>query len=614
MMDVDAASFPPRLDPTRVPESVPFPGRPAMPLADDTARHIAIEGAHGSTRPLRVDTSSQIADPAIARTNSPSRKDLPGQAAGYSASPRDNAMTNGQIDAPDRAAIIPSSSSNSLDTNSSNAQDRVFTPPLSEGGGSQDNGTGRDSSQESQLFQLSQLAAARSKQIDGAAADHTDSGMSRKRTADGAVKMTRSDSNASPVEGIGYVPSHSRTTSSVSMASTSSRLTEVSYFAIPYLTKCRLTIGYQISAKLSTRLAYASIKVSNGWQSQNIDQVEMLASQAASPASSTSTVHLRSRSSASPHLPDFVRRDSASSARPNYHGHNGAGGQHYHGANGYGLQMPPPQGGGSLVGSSTSPALAPPATIQPSRPNGRRNSNPTYTPPFLGTSHAQMHSYNASPNTDPRTPAQSSGPHLQTSHTNGFHDPILFSPHQDARDQDAIEALIFMKSPANSNNMRHAFPQSPSTQPLPTGHERPSASASNSQRRALPSGRPSWSASARQSGSRSAGLSYSQQQPRRIDLDPSPTESNSMEIDEHLSTPRSKGTPRRKANGGAQAADGHIAARLKTNAGLSAPDRPRRKLADEDIERMLDSGHREESSDSEGEIELPPPRARAVGF
>src|SRR5690242_3882729 len=101
----------------------------------------------------------------------------------------------------------------------------------------------------------------------------------------------------------------------------------------------------QLSAELRTRLSYAMIKVNHGWQGRSLDEVESLASQAASPASSTSTVHRRHGSSASPRLnvnstpqvhfsndPVMIRRKSIS----------------------------PP----SLL--SGKPMLAPPATIQPS--------------------------------------------------------------------------------------------------------------------------------------------------------------------------------------------------------------------------------------------------------
>ncbi|KKY35837.1 putative cyclin-dependent kinase [Diaporthe ampelina] len=125
-------------------------------------------------------------------------------------------------------------------------------------------GSGQGSSQESQLFQLSQLAAAQDK-LPGQAQPLRSA---VKRTADGTIKDPRFSPTASP----GRTASHSRNTSAVSAASTaSSRVTE-------------------LSSELKTRLSYALLKVNNGWESRNINQVENLASGGVSPASSNSTI------------------------------------------------------------------------------------------------------------------------------------------------------------------------------------------------------------------------------------------------------------------------------------------------------------------------------------
>lgn len=104
-------------------------------------------------------------------------------------------------------------------SSTSTESNRVFTPPIVERSAS--NGavsSGQGSSQESQLLQLSQLAAAREKMPD------VGSRSSAKRTADGAVK----DSRASPMGSPSRPSSHSRNVSGVSIASTaSSRATEV---------------------------------------------------------------------------------------------------------------------------------------------------------------------------------------------------------------------------------------------------------------------------------------------------------------------------------------------------------------------------------------------------
>lgn len=116
-----------------------------------------------------------------------------------------------------------SSNSDSQATNlSSDESNRVFSPPMIETAASDGGpGSGQGSSQESQLFQLSQLAAAQDK-LPGQAQP---SRSAVKRTADGLVKDPRFSPTASP----GRTASHSRNTSAVSATSTaSSRVTEVS--------------------------------------------------------------------------------------------------------------------------------------------------------------------------------------------------------------------------------------------------------------------------------------------------------------------------------------------------------------------------------------------------
>lgn len=128
----------------------------------------------------------------------------------------------------------------SADTSASTDTDQLFTPPISEGelsvggGGSGSvNGSANAynfehefSSQESQLHQLSRLAASRERMADVSVSDAFDgAALSRKRAADGSVKHTRNASSTSPV----YMGGHSRNTSAVSVASTAgSRIGEVS--------------------------------------------------------------------------------------------------------------------------------------------------------------------------------------------------------------------------------------------------------------------------------------------------------------------------------------------------------------------------------------------------
>lgn len=124
-----------------------------------------------------------------------------------------------------QAQATKDSSNDSQATTAMTESDRVFTPPGSDSETSAGHGVASHthaSSQDSQLLQLSQLAAAQEKmaEIDDSAFN---GGQSRKRMADGEVKHIRGNSNISPVR-----RGHSRNTSAVSVASTtSSRIGEV---------------------------------------------------------------------------------------------------------------------------------------------------------------------------------------------------------------------------------------------------------------------------------------------------------------------------------------------------------------------------------------------------
>lgn len=473
----------------------------------------------------------------------------------------------------------PRSTTDSQDTTMTASTDPAFTPPASESGTCPPG----LSSQESQLLQLSQIAAAQDKMA-------TDAWGSRKRMADGEVKI-RSESQ-SPVK------RHSRNASTVSKASTTgSYIGEVGCpcscrgrdsMACNCNSKggrCRSrsslaehpqrTNTLQLSAELRTRLSYAMIKVNHGWQSNSLDEVESLASHAASPTSSTSTVHRRHGSSASPRLA-ISSAPAASALSP------------YEPVSQLRRSNSPPRT------ASGKPALGPPASIQPSmsmpapRSNPRRNSNPHYTPTLLS------HSHSASPH----TPAQ---PTVQTgSRSRNIVDPILFSPHQNVREQDAIESLLFMSSPGNSANLKHAF--------SPTGSPGPHSGIVRNQpgRHALPSGprKPLPSSQRQQYQSRKLGFEKSPGMP--------PPPGSPMELDspqQPYHTPN-RGTPRRRMNGSS-----HLRGALSLPSGLGVGNGTARKmLRDEDIERMLDRAGAEaaDSSDDE-EIQIPQPRSGVAG-
>ncbi|KAI1488525.1 hypothetical protein F5X96DRAFT_645035 [Biscogniauxia mediterranea] len=467
------------------------------------------------------------------------------------------------------------SSHGSQDTNTTNDTDRVFTPPESDSEGSLRHANGHGSSQDSQLLRLSELAAAQQRMVGGDESETNGAGQSRKRMADGVVKHARARSNTSPVR-----MGHSRNTSTVSVASTAgSRIGE-------------------LSAELKTKLSYAMVKVNNGWQSHSIDEVESLASQAASPTSSTSTLHGRQGASASPRVTVAAPRYAASNPPST--------------ATSPTMLLPPLgrtyesfwRENSSKHASSTSPisqvpTLAPPAPIQPRQPghtNPRRNSNARYNPAFLSHSHHVSPHTPAQPSPLQNTPAQRSGraPNV---------DPILFSPHQNVREQEALETLMFMSSPGNSANMKHNLPSSSqvsqASQPrngtrtaLPTSRLAAGSEINSQGRKNLPTGRPQ------------------PHQPKRVEFEKSPAY-NEMDADDHYGSPQGRGTPRRRTLNGSVPRPS-----MPLPVGLSGPSRPRPTLRDDDIERMIDRVAADDSSDSEGEILIPKntrPNGASVG-
>lgn len=324
------------------------------------------------------------------------------------------------------------------------------------------------------------------------------------------------------------------------------------------------------------------LKVNNGWQSHSIDEVESLASQLASPTSSTSTLHGRHGACASPRSALAAARQGAS------HGGTSPGNPHALGrpydafwrdtdtkASPSAVSPPKPQ----------APMLAPPAPIQPrqsGKPNARRSSNARYTPTFLS------HPHQASPHTPAQPSPLQSTPGAHFSRTPNL-DPILFSPHQNVREQEALETLVFMSSPGNSANLKHGYS---SAQPRsgPPGAPRTALPGSrlgpgpeSHIRKSLPTGRPQTHDS----------------QGKRVGFEKSPGNANDMDVDDAHGSPPIRDTPRRKTNGAAPRPP------LSVPAGLSGPSRPRPPLQDDDIERMLDRVAAVESSDSEDEIPLP---------
>ncbi|OAA69723.1 cyclin-dependent kinase [Cordyceps fumosorosea ARSEF 2679] len=372
--------------------------------------------------------------------------------------------------------------------------------------------------------------------------DHQDAAASsRKRTASGQVKI-RSRSN-SPIKG------HARSISAISTTSNGSHIGD-------------------ISADLKTRLSYAMLKVNNGWQSRSFPEIESLASQAASPVSSNSTLHRRQSSSTSPRpLPSAAQVHFA--ADP----------------------VEPRRKSRSPPEPSSKPSLAPPAPIQPSlsreTSQNRRRRFSRHPPALLTHSHSATAASSYSPRQYLDAYAMSS------SQPSRPPEGMLYSPPQNMKEQAAIETLLFMSSPNNSANLRHTF--SPSVSPGPGQgplHENASRhTSSGGFRKGLPGQRPALPQ-------------------RRVGFDKSPAmgpPGSPMDLDslqqqqsQHMSP--NGWSPKRRANG----VSGHLRGALSLPSGLGLSNgRARQVLRDEDIERILDHAAAD-SSDDDGDIKLPP--------
>ncbi|KAF2816911.1 uncharacterized protein BDZ99DRAFT_513180 [Mytilinidion resinicola] len=253
-----------------------------------------------------------------------------------------------------------------------------------------------------------------------------------KRTASGTVKSAGSSSTVespmrAPVRG-----GHSRNTSTDSNVS---------------------RIG-ELSAQLKTRLSYAMVKVQNGWEKRTIDELEELPSQRGSPIGLSGR-----RSLDSPRFAERRRRPSGVSetldqymASPSQASPNGIS----RSLNGTppsswrpGSSQPLPQTRLMYTegNASNAPALAPAADIVSRR---NRRSNSTHVPPMLSTQRKYYSDVGApsTPTTIPRA-------------------GILRMPSQQA-EKDAVDTLLFMSSPNNSNRLAHT---SADAQPSPLRSE-----------------------------------------------------------------------------------------------------------------------------------------------
>lgn len=276
----------------------------------------------------------------------------------------------------------------------------------------------------------------------------TPSTAGQKRTADGHMK-----SESPTLSTLQSTRNHNRKTSTGSNVSitNSTRIEE-------------------LSSGLRTRLSYAMLKVSYGWQSNSIDEVESLASQMGSPSSPPSTIQShchyhpsppasiasskqisysdnRSVQENSKNADICLRLNQSSRTYESFWRNHSV-------SDNFGQRQSLNTHTRSI---SASKVLAPPAEICPSSrgPGSSRKYSEMYMRP----------SYSSS------TPASVASP--QTPQRLGSQKPrsIKHSSQTTSQEQDAIETLIFMSSPGNINTLGHALPRpkaqsSPQKSPL----------------------------------------------------------------------------------------------------------------------------------------------------
>jgi hypothetical protein len=361
--------------------------------------------------------------------------------------------------------VIASTSTSNNSQSTVDAQETVSTPPTSEGFSSQS--TNQDGGP---LSQLSQLAAAQLPLASNTSPTRSNIDIvlnaGYKRTADGHVKTATSNSPPSPRGQ--NVRRHNRNNSTVSNASSvASRIGEVSNQAKNTTTSTKSKVS-QLSSELRTRLSYAMVKVNNGWESNSINEVETLASQAGSPTSSTSTFNNRRNILTSPRAVIANKQGQGSRdvfgprtpvdfdlyPRPEIPSRTYESFWRDHSVNGAQSRPtlhPPP--------SQQSKSLAPPADIRPTV-SPRRSESKFSRPPSM-PGHSSTGSRRSFHNSSaPRTP------NVRPSDF-GPTEKAMTPSQKTLQEQDAIETLLFMSSPGNSNNMGLSLPQSQRAQLSP---------------------------------------------------------------------------------------------------------------------------------------------------
>lgn len=220
----------------------------------------------------------------------------------------------------------------------------------------------------------------------------------------------------------------------------------------------------QLSAQLKTRLSYAMVKVQNGWEKQSLDELEEVHSQRGSPNSAPGgsrptfesppgTYHQRRPSGVSDDSDQMFMSPGSDSSRSHaatpsceYLVSSRSNASNTSAAYWRSGTKPAMDAAVNLITvTSAHPAhgLAPPVDFNTGR---RRRSNTTHLPPSLpGAGHRKYYSDLGVGSRAPITPRTG----------------ILRMPSQQA-EKDAVDTLLFMSSPNNSQRFPHAIQAAPS--------------------------------------------------------------------------------------------------------------------------------------------------------
>ncbi|KAK5130105.1 hypothetical protein LTR16_001742 [Cryomyces antarcticus] len=225
----------------------------------------------------------------------------------------------------------------------------------------------------------------------------------------------------------------------------------------------------EAAAQLKARLAYAMVKVQNGWENRSLKELEDYASRNTLPGASNATINGSAYRPPSPN--STVGRtplyrglsDDSDQYATSSHDQMSPTGTSRTNAHAHDKSMSPPSKRRSgtyasfwasqdsnaasrllkLQSADTAapiaPSLAPAANIIPSRSS--RHSNSTHAPPMLSSIKATASASSHLPFAAPQTPGRPS---------------ILRGPTATAQaEQDAVESLLFMSSPKNSGHFPH---------------------------------------------------------------------------------------------------------------------------------------------------------------